>query len=160
GYCVLLVATLYNLTLHELIRRRSAGFLVSTLPTVGDGMLCAAMLALVGGFDSPFYTVLYAVAVSGGMRMGFGRGIVLVAAVTLFEAIWRAATGATVAEAGLIVRAGMLFLIVLLTSFLFEESKKSEAELNARLHQSEVLNGALEYQAQHDLLTDLPNRAL
>src|SRR5437868_5710601 len=89
GYLVLVVAAAYNLTLQELLKRRQTGFMVSTLPTAGDGMLCAAMLALVGGFDSPFYTVLYAVAVSGGMRLGIGRGMVLVVAVTLFEAIWR-----------------------------------------------------------------------
>jgi diguanylate cyclase (GGDEF)-like protein len=160
GYVVLLIASGYNLTLHELLRQRRTGFLVSTLPTVGDGLLCAAMLALVGGFDSPFYTVLFAVAVSGGMRLGLGRGVVLVVAVTLFEAIWRAANGTSMAETGVVVRTGMLFLTVLLTSFLFEESKKTETELSARLHQSEVLNSALEYQARHDLLTDLPNRTL
>src|SRR5260221_254496 len=45
GYAVLLVAAGYNLTLRELLRRRRA-VLVSTLPTIGDGLLCAAMLAL------------------------------------------------------------------------------------------------------------------
>jgi hypothetical protein len=58
----------------------------------------------------------------------------------------------TVAEgdaigAAYIVRSGTLALTVILTSFLYDEAKKAEAVLAERLHQSEVLNGALEHQA-------------
>src|SRR5262245_612771 len=66
GYLLLLVAAAYNLALTDLLRRRRTGVLLSTLPTIGDGLLCAAMFTLVAGFDSPFYAVLYAVSVSGG----------------------------------------------------------------------------------------------
>src|SRR5438876_11226335 len=48
---------IYTLSLHD------------ALPILVDGLLCALMLPLVGGFDSPYYAVLYAVVVSAGMRL-------------------------------------------------------------------------------------------
>jgi diguanylate cyclase (GGDEF)-like protein len=159
AYGVLAVAVTYNLTLFTLLKRGRRDWLVGVLPTLGDGVLCAAMLALVGGFDSSFYDVLYTVVVSAGMRLGFPRGMLLSASIAAIDLALRLANGSGI-DASFIVRSGMLFLTIQLTSFLFEESKKAETALAERLHQSEVLNGALEHQAQHDLLTGLPNRIL
>ncbi len=74
AYGVLALAFIYSLTLLRLIKRRHSGVLVGFVPTLVDGLLCALMLPLVGGFDSPYYAVLYAVVVSAGMRLGFARG--------------------------------------------------------------------------------------
>jgi diguanylate cyclase (GGDEF)-like protein len=160
AYGVLAIAAMYNLVLLQLLARKHSGVMVSFVPTLGDGLLCAAMIALVGGFDSPYYPVLYAVVVSAGMRLGFVRGTVLAGAIILIDLAWRVTQNQGVDDAAFIVRSGVLLLTVVLTSFLHEEAQKTEAELSERLHHSEVLNTALEHQALHDLLTDLPNRTL
>jgi diguanylate cyclase (GGDEF)-like protein len=159
AYGILAVACAYNLTVQHLVRQRLAGWLVGSMPTLVDGLLCAAMITLVGGFDSVFYVVLYAVVVSAGMRLGFGRGALLAASIALINLVWSVSVGKGV-DSAFIVRSGVLFLTVQLTSYLYEESQKAEADLAERLHQSEVLNGALEHQALHDTLTGLPNRTL
>src|SRR6185436_2987232 len=53
------VAVLYNLALTWLIKRRFHWVRDGSLPTFGDGMLCAALIVIVGGFESPFYVILY-----------------------------------------------------------------------------------------------------
>jgi diguanylate cyclase (GGDEF)-like protein len=159
AYGVLAIAAVYNLVLLRLLERKHLGLMVSFVPTLGDGLLCAGMIALVGGFDSPYYPVFYAVVVSAGMRLGFVRGMVLAGGIALLDLAWLISQHQGV-DAAFIVRSGVLLLTVVLTSFLYDEAQKSEAELNERLHLSEMLNTALEHQALHDLLTDLPNRTL
>ncbi len=158
AYCVLAVAFGYNLVLLRVIRDAPPKLVVG-LPTLADGLLCAAMIPLLGGFESPFYAVMYSVTVAAGMRLGFGRGMLLAALVSLIDGSSRLIQGDDLGAA-FIVRSGVLVLTVILTSFLYDEAQKAEAALAERLHQSEVLNGALEHQALHDLLTGLPNRTL
>jgi len=159
AYGVLGVAFAFSLTLARLIKQRRSGLLVGFVPTLVDGLLCAAMLSLVGGFDSHFYAVLYAVVVSAGMRLGFASASILSTAITVIDFASRSSQDGA-ADPAFVIRSGVLFMIVLLTGYLHEESQKSEAALADRLHQSEVLNTALEHQALHDLLTRLPNRRL
>ena len=159
AYSVLAVAFGFSLVLVRLITQRRSGLLVGFAPTLVDGLLCAAMLPLVGGFDSPFYAILYAVVLSAGMRLGFGPANLLALAISAVDYTWRVSQGQG-ADSAFVVRSGVLFMIVLLTSYLHDEARKSAATLAERLHQSEVLNGALEHQALHDLLTSLPNRRL
>jgi diguanylate cyclase (GGDEF)-like protein len=130
-----------------------------SITTFGDGALCATLIAIVGGFESPFYAILYAIVISAGMRLGFARGMVLASAIAVVDAIGKLSAEQQL-DTAFTIRSGVLFLTALLTSYLYEESHKTEAMLAERLHQSEVLNTALEHQALHDLLTDLPNRTL
>src|SRR5438132_8639160 len=116
AYAVLGVAFAFSLTLARLIKQRRTGLLVGFVPTLVDGLLCAAMLPLVGGFDSPFYAVLYAVVVSAGMRLGFARGLLLAAAIAAVDLLWRIGGGSG-ADAAFTVRSGVLFMTVLLTSY-------------------------------------------
>ncbi len=158
AYCILAVALTYNLMLSRVLRHAPPKLVVG-LPTLADGLLCAAMIPLLGGFESPFYAVMYSVTVAAGMRLGFGRGMLLAAAISLIDGSSRLLQGDDLGP-GFIVRSGVLVLTLILTSFLYDEAQKAEAALAERLHQSEVLNGALEHQALHDLLTGLPNRTL
>ena len=116
AYGVLALAFIYSLALLRLIKRRHSGVLVGFVPTLVDGLLCALMLPLVGGFDSPFYAVLYAVVVSAGMRLGFARGLLLAAAIAAVDLLWRIGGGSG-ADAAFTVRSGVLFMTVLLTSY-------------------------------------------
>ena len=159
AYSVLAVAFGFSLILVRLIKQRRSGLLVGFAPTLVDGLLCAAMLPLVGGFNSPFYAVVYAVVLSAGMRLGFGPANLLALAISAVDYAWCVSQGEGAGSA-FVVRSGVLFMIVLLTSYLHDESQKSATALAERLHQAEVLNGALEHQALHDLLTGLPNRRL
>jgi len=159
AFMLLGVALLYNCALSYMIRRGYRGVMDGSAATFGDGVLCAAMIAIVGGFDSPFYVILYAVVIAAGMRLGFARGMVLAMPIAIVDAIGKLSNDQSL-DAAFTIRSGVLFLTVLLTSFLYEETHKNEAMLAERLHQSEVLNTALEHQASHDLLTDLPNRSL
>ena len=158
AYCILGVALTWNLVLSRVLRNAPPKLVVG-LPTLADGLLCAAMIPLLGGFESPFYAVMYPVTVAAGMRLGFGRGMLLAAAISLIDGPSRLLQGDDLGP-GFIVRSGVLVLTLILTSFLYDEAQKAEAALAERLHQSEVLNGALEHQALHDLLTGLPNRTL
>src|SRR5436190_932694 len=83
------------------------------------------------------------VGVAAGMRVGFARGMLLAVGIILIDGTSTLAEGNAVGPA-YIVRSGMLVLTVILTSFLYDEAKKAESAMAERLHQSEVLNGALE----------------
>jgi len=159
AYGVLVAAFAYSVTLQLLIRRRSSLVERGTLPTVGDGVLCALMFPILGGFENPIYAVLYLVMISAGIRLGFIRGILLAGSIGLIDGIGMFSANGMLGAA-FTVRTGVLLGTVLITSYLHEESAKTEAELAERLHQSQALNGALEHQALHDGLTDLPNRTL
>jgi diguanylate cyclase (GGDEF)-like protein len=158
AYGILAVAFTWNLVLLRVLRHAPPKLVVG-LPTLADGLLCAAMIPLLGGFESPFYAVMYAVTVAAGMRLGFGRGMLLAAAISMIDGSSRLIQGDDLGAA-FVVRSGVLVLTVILTSFLYDEAQKAEAALAERLHQSQELNGALAHQALHDLLTGLPNRTL
>ncbi|HEY3061412.1 MAG TPA: EAL domain-containing protein [Chloroflexota bacterium] len=159
AFTLLGVALIYNFALFCLIRREHRWVADGSIATFGDGVLCAAMIAIVGGFESPFYVLLYAIVISAGMRLGFARGMVLATPIAVVDAMGKLSNDQPI-DAAYTIRSGVLFLTVLLTSYLYEEAHTNEAMLAERLHQSEVLNTALEHQALHDLLTDLPNRSL
>ncbi|MCA1646273.1 MAG: EAL domain-containing protein [Chloroflexi bacterium] len=158
AYVVLVLAFGYNLILARVLRHAAPAMVVA-LPTLVDGLLCAVMIPLLGGFESPFYAVMYSVVVAAGMRAGFAPGMLLAGAIALIDGSSRWLQGDELGAA-FIIRTGVLFMTVILTSFLYEEAQKAESVLEERLHQSEGLNGALAHQAVHDLLTGLPNRIL
>jgi diguanylate cyclase (GGDEF)-like protein len=159
AYGVLIAAFAYSLALQQLIRRHSVLMESGRLPTLGDAVLCALMFPILGGFEHPVYPVLYLVMISAGIRLGFIRGLLLAATVGLIDGIGMFTADGTLG-AGFTIRTGVLLATVLITSYLHEESAKTETELAERLGQSEALNRALEHQALHDGLTDLPNRTL
>jgi diguanylate cyclase (GGDEF)-like protein len=159
AYAVLVAGFAYTLVLMYLIRRRPSVVSSGAVPTIGDGVLCALMLPIVGGFESSFYAILYLVMIAAGIRLGFFPGMFLAMSVGLLDAIGMVSAGGPI-DAAYTIRTGVLLGTVLITSFLYEEAQKAEAELATRLEESQTLNSALQHQALHDLLTDLPNRTL
>lgn len=158
AYAVLGIALVYTIKLRQLIATGHPAVENGTLPATGDVLLCATMLPIMGGFVFPFYAILYLVTLSAGIRLGFRRGMLLAAAIAALDAAARVASGDSLKDAGYIIRTGVLLAIVPITSFLHDEGQKSEAALAQRLHQSQVLNEQLRYQALHDGLTGLANR--
>jgi diguanylate cyclase (GGDEF)-like protein len=159
AFAVLAAAFAYTLVLQQLIRQHAPGVEDSTLPTLADGVLCAVMFPILGGFENPFYAVLYLVMISAGIRLGFVRAMLLACLIGAIDGFGEILAGDAFGAA-YIVRTGTLVGTVLITSYLHEEASKTEAELAHRLLQSQKLNMALEYQALHDSLTDLPNRTM
>jgi diguanylate cyclase (GGDEF)-like protein len=159
AYAILSVAFLYTLVLRRLILNGHKAVEDGTLPATGDVLLCATMLPILGGFVFPFYAILYLVALSAGIRLGFVRGTLLALSIGVLDALTRLANGESLADPGYIVRTGVLLGIVPITSFLHDEAQKAETDMAQRLRQSEVLNQKLHHQATHDQLTGLANRA-
>jgi diguanylate cyclase (GGDEF)-like protein len=158
AYAVLLAAFGYTLLLQRLIRQHTSSVEDGTLPTVGDVALCALMFPVLGGFDNPFYAVLYMVMVSAGIRLGLKRGLLLAATVGVMDGAGMLLSGGEPVSTTFIIRVGVLLGTVFITSYLYEEASRVETELADRLLHSEKLNRALEHQALHDGLTQLPNR--
>lgn len=158
GYAILTIALAYTMVLRWLIGRGHRAVENGTLPTTGDVLLCASMLPIVGGFAFPFYSILYLVMISAGIRLGFKRGMLLALTIAVLDAATNVFYGTLLAQPGYGLRTGVLLAIVPITSFLHDQAKKTEAALAERLRQSEVLNRTLEHQAMHDQLTGLANR--
>jgi diguanylate cyclase (GGDEF)-like protein len=159
AYGILVVALGYTILLRRLIKRGHRSVENGSLPAIGDVLLCATMLPVLGGFVFPFYAILYLVALSAGIRLGLWRGTLLVLSIAVLDAVTSLSKDGATLDSVYIVRTGVLLVIIPITSFLHDESKKNEADLADRLHQSEVLNQTLQHQATHDQLTGLANRA-
>src|SRR5579859_2780361 len=160
GYAILVVALAYTLVLRRLIASGHESVEDGTLPAIGDVLLCAVMLPMMGGFVFPFYAILYLVTLSAGIRLGFQRGMLLALSIAALDAAARYVNGGSIFDTAYVIRTGVLLAIVPITSLLYDEAQKAEADLAQRLRQAQVLNERLQHQALHDQLTGLPNRAL
>jgi diguanylate cyclase (GGDEF)-like protein len=159
AYVVLCAGLLYSLLLLYLIEKQHPAVSDGVMPTVGDAVLCGAMFPVVGGFGTPFYAVLYLVVLSVGIRFGFKSGVLVAAFIGGIDAATSVATGGEITTSYMI-RTGVIFGTVLITSYLHEETRQTQVTLAERLEHAEVLNTALQHQALHDSLTGLPNRKL
>jgi hypothetical protein len=109
-YSILLVALVYSITLWRMLKGTQAGWTVGAVPTLVDGLLCAGLIPFVGGFDSPFSAILYAVVVEAGMRLGFARSMLLAGAIGLIDLTLRITHGDGI-DAAFTVRTGMLVMV-------------------------------------------------
>ncbi len=141
AYIVLLVAAIYNVAVQLTMRRWPELFVSGYMTAIGDALLNIAMVGVGGGFDSPFYYLLFTVTISAAMRYGYGPAMAMVLTYVLVDGVetlrnygW--ATGP------FIFRSGFLFLTALLASYLRELARKAEIALQVRLRQADLLNEA------------------
>ena len=152
AYGVLGGAAVYNLFVQAALWRRPGLLTSGYLTTLGDGLLNVAMISLGGGFDTPFYFLLYTVTIAAAMRYGYGptaAGSAIFVVCDLLEL--RLAGKAP--DGPFLLRSGFLALTGILASNLREQAWRAQSALHDQLRQAE-------HEALHDRLTGLPNRSL
>ena len=143
AYLVLFLAGVYNLSVQVMMRRRPGMLASGYFTTIGDGLLNIAMIVVGGGFDSPFYYLLFTVSISAAMRYGYGPSL---ATVLLFVSLdfWQSSTAVRVLDElfPFFFRSGFLALTAVLAGYLREQAQRAEVALQERLRQANLLNEA------------------
>ncbi|HET8628402.1 MAG TPA: HAMP domain-containing sensor histidine kinase [Thermomicrobiales bacterium] len=139
GYAVLLLAAVYNAVVQVVLLRRPAIFASGYITVIGDALLNIAMINIGGGFDSPFYYLLFTATISAAMRYGYGPSL---ATVTIFVALdgVEGRLGRHALDGIYVFRSGFLFITVVLAGYLSEQARRAEAALQERLRQADLLN--------------------
>ncbi|MBV8087106.1 MAG: hypothetical protein JO247_20040 [Chloroflexi bacterium] len=141
AYVVLLVAAVYNFAIQRLMPLHPIVFANGYLTTMGDTILNIAMVSVGGGFNSPFYFLLFTVAISAAMRYGYGPALLMALVFIGFDSGEHYATGASI-DAPIVFRSGFLTLTAVLAGYLREQAQRAEMALQERLRQANVLNEA------------------
>ena len=152
AYAVLAAAAGYNLFVQNMLLRRPRLFAGGYLTTVGDALLNVAMISLGGGFATSFYLLLFTVTIACAMRYGYGPTAVVVMCFIGSDMVEALATTRSL-DGGYLLRSGFLALTGVLGSYLREQARRAQDALEAQLRTTE-------WDALHDRLTGLPNRAL
>lgn len=140
GYVVLLLAAVYNLSVHRIITSRPELVANGYLTTTIDGLLNIAIVMLLGvSFESPIAYFLFSVIVSAAMRFGYGPSLAMAGLYIAVNFLQNVAYGHPV-NGTFIILSGFLCVIALLASYLREEAKRAEAALAERLRQASLLN--------------------
>ncbi|MBW8012926.1 MAG: hypothetical protein FVQ83_17045, partial [Chloroflexi bacterium] len=137
AYTILTVAAAYNIILQMILKRQPKALVNGYLTSFADAALSIVMLLVLGGFDSPFYYILYTVTISSVMR--YGKRPVLVMLLLLIGAdfIEGQFSGQAI-TASFIIRSTFLVITAVLTSFLRDKTQ-NEAALQERLAAQEEL---------------------
>jgi signal transduction histidine kinase len=137
-YAVIAVAAIYNGAIMILLPRRPELVANGYLITLGDGLLDIGMVHFGGGFDSPFYLILYTVTIAAAMRFGYGPSLgvalLFVATDAATHVVERAAFDSAFA-----FRSLLLPLTTVMAGYLREHA---QAALQERLRQSNALGAA------------------
>jgi len=139
AYLVLIVATVYNAGLQHLMPRRPQWLANGYISTLGDALLDIAMVIVGGGFDSPFYFILFTVTLAAAMRYGYGPSLGVALLYVSADGIGYLAAQQPVG-APFVVRSLLLPLTTVLAGYLREQAQQAEAALQERLRQSNTLN--------------------
>lgn len=151
AYLIVASAVLYNATIHAIIQKGGS----TRLPYVtalGDALLNISMLlALEGGFDSPFSYFLFAIAVATAMRFGYGPALAVTGLTIGVNLAVEAQTGQPISAATLF-RTLFLLLTTLLAGYLREHADQIQAALRDRNQELVDAYSALD-QAHQELLS-------
>jgi signal transduction histidine kinase len=139
AYFVLIVASVYNAGLQYLMPRRPQWLANGYISTLGDALLDIAMVIVGGGFDSPFYFILFTVTLAAAMRYGYGPSLGVALLYVSADGIGYLAAQQPVG-ASFVVRSLLLPLTTVLAGYLREQAQQAEAALQERLRQSNTLN--------------------
>ncbi|MBI4317389.1 MAG: HAMP domain-containing histidine kinase [Chloroflexi bacterium] len=140
AYGILVVAGVYNAVVQRLIRKRPAVLTNGYLTSLGDGLLNLVMITL-GGFDSPFYYILFTVTISAAMRYGYAPSLGMVGLFVSFDVLESVVTSDPLGAA-FFFRSGFLFMTAILAGYLREQQSRAERALRERLSHANLLNEA------------------
>src|SRR5438105_101503 len=139
AYAVLFVASVYNAGLQRVMPRRPQWLANGYVSTIGDALLDIAMVIVGGGFDSPFYFILFTVTLAAAMRYGYGPSLGVALLYVSADGIGYLNAQQPVGAA-FVVRSLLLPLTTILAGYLREQAQQAEAALQERLRQSNALN--------------------
>jgi signal transduction histidine kinase len=141
AYAVLFVASVYNAGLQRVMPRRPQWLANGYVSTIGDALLDIAMVIVGGGFDSPFYFILFTVTLAAAMRYGYGPSLGVALLYVSADGV-----GYMVSQQPIggpfVFRSLLLPLTTVLAGYLREQAQQAEAALQERLRQSNTLNEA------------------
>src|SRR6266571_203483 len=141
AYLVLIVASMYNAGLQQILPRRPQWLANGYISTLGDALLDMAIVIVGGGFDSPFYFILFTVTLAAAMRYGYGPSLGVALLYVSADGV-----GYMVSQQPIggpfVFRSLLLPLTTVLAGYLREQAQQAEAALQERLRQSNALNEA------------------
>lgn len=141
AYAVLGIAVVYNVVVQKLVLHRPGLLASGYLTMVGDALLNVAMVTVGGGFDSPLYYILYTVTIAAAMRYGYGPSVLTALLYTFFDVFETFVTGRPLGGP-FFFRSGFLVITAILAGYLYEQARRAEGALEARLQQANRLNEA------------------
>lgn len=140
AYLVLALAVVYNLTIQVVTLKRPGLFVSGYVTAIGDSLLNIAMINVGGGFNSPFYYLLFTVTISAAMRYGYGPALATVLIFVGLDGLESSRIGRL--EAPFVFRSGFLCITAVLAGYLREQARRAETALEERLRQANLLNAA------------------
>ena len=142
AYALLLLAALYNASIQLLLRRHSLWLLRGYVTTIGDGLLIITMVMIGGGFQSPFYYILFTITIAAAMRYGYGPALLSVGIYVGLDilSVLLIRGPALEFQGDMLVRSFFLAVTVLLGGYLREHARAAEAALARQLERARALN--------------------
>ncbi len=142
AYALLLLAALYNASIQLLLRRHSLWLLRGYVTTIGDGLLIITMVMIGGGFQSPFYYILFTITIAAAMRYGYGPALLSVGIYVGLDilSVLLIPGPALEFQGDMLVRSFFLAVTVLLAGYLREHARAAEAALARQLERARALN--------------------
>jgi signal transduction histidine kinase len=142
GYTLVCIAVAYNFGVQVLIRQRSPWLNHGYVTSVGDSLLALSMVLIGGGFDTSFIFLLFTIALSTGMRFGYGPSLMIVGFFISIDAVITATHGAMQFRGDFLLRTSLLILTALLSSYLWDQAHAAELALARQLERAHALNAS------------------
>lgn len=141
AYIVLGIAAVYNLLVQITMPRWSHVFVSGYITAIGDGLLNVLLVYVGGGFNSPFFYLLFTVTISTAIRYGYGPSLAMVLCAVGVDGI-RGGVPVHSLDATYAFHSCSLLITALLASYLRGQMLQAETALQNRLRQANLLNEA------------------